>query len=109
MNDAKIRFSSEKLYVSTELMRAIAHPLRLKILEFIDQNSKIKVNSIYGHLKIEQSLTSQHLKILKSAGVVNSEKEGKFMFYSINYPIIERVNTSMINFLNAEKLISRNN
>lgn len=107
MNEAKIRFSSEKLFVSTELMRAIAHPLRLKILEFIDQNSKIKVNSIYGHLQIEQSLTSQHLKILKTAGVVSSEKEGKFMFYSINYSVIDRVNNAMINFLNAEKLIGQ--
>ena len=106
MNEAKIRFSSEKLFVSTELMRAIAHPLRLKILEYIDQNDKIKVNSIYGHLKIEQSLTSQHLKILKTAGVVSAEKDGKFMFYSINYPIIDRVNNAMINFLKAEKPIA---
>lgn len=107
MNEAKIRFSSEKLYVSTELMRAIAHPLRLKILEYIDQNERIKVNSIYGHLQIEQSLTSQHLKILKTAGVVSAMKEGKFMFYSINYPIIDRVNNAMINFLKAEKPIGK--
>ena len=107
MNEAKVRFSSDKLFVSTELMRAIAHPLRLKILEFIDQNTKIKVNSIYGHLHIEQSLTSQHLKILKSAGVVSAEKDGKYMFYSINYPIIDKVNKAMTNFLTTEKLIAQ--
>ncbi|MDQ3018202.1 MAG: metalloregulator ArsR/SmtB family transcription factor, partial [Bacteroidota bacterium] len=70
MKRTKVTFQQEKLQVSTELMRALAHPLRLKILEFLDQNKNIQVNQIYNTLKIEQSIASQHLRILKNAGVL---------------------------------------
>lgn len=102
MNEAQVRFSQEKLHVSTELVRALAHPLRLKILEFIDQNDSFKVNAIYNYLKIEQSLTSQHLKILRLAGVVTAEKNGKYMHYSINYDVLERVQKAVSKFIRAE-------
>jgi len=74
----------DKLDYSSEILRALAHPLRLKILQFIDQNDTINVNKIYNTLKLEQSITSQHLRILRSAGLVDTEKEGKFRHYTIN-------------------------
>lgn len=102
MKKTKVIFDNEKLNFSCELMRALAHPLRLKILEFIDMNEKINVNKIYNTLRIEQSITSQHLKILKLAGVVNAQKEGKFMIYNINYNILERAENAVNNFLNKK-------
>lgn len=99
MRKTKVTFNNEKLHVSCELMRALAHPLRLRILKFIDDNGKINVNKIYNTLKIEQSITSQHLKILRVAGVVNAEKEGKFMHYNINYNVVQRAETAVNNFL----------
>ncbi len=99
MRKTKVTFDSQKLHVSTELMRALAHPLRLKILEFIDQNGSINVNKIYNTLRIEQSITSQHLKILRMAGVVNANKDGKYMHYNINYDIVERAQIAVKNFL----------
>ena len=85
MKRTKVTFQQEKLTVSTELMRALAHPLRLKILEFLDQNKNIQVNQIYNTLKIEQSIASQHLRILKNAGVLVADKDGKYMHYAIDY------------------------
>lgn len=85
MKRTKVTFQQEKLTVSTELMRALAHPLRLKILEFLDQHKNIQVNQIYNTLKIEQSIASQHLRILKNAGVLIADKDGKFMHYTIDY------------------------
>jgi len=102
MNEAQVRFSSNELSSSTELIRALAHPLRLKILEFIDQNDVFKVNAIYNHLNIEQSLTSQHLKILRLAGVVDAEKNGKYMHYKINYDVVSRVQKAVAKFIKAE-------
>jgi ArsR family transcriptional regulator len=80
-------------------MRALAHPLRLQILGFIDKNDGINVNQIYQALKIEQSVTSQHLKIMKMAGIVSAEKDGKFVTYNIDYNIIERANAAVKKFL----------
>ena len=95
----KVRFDNEKLQYSSILMKALAHPLRLKILEFIDTQGVINVNKIYNTLKIEQSVTSQHLRLLKMAGVVSVRKEGKFMHYSINYPVLERAESAVNNYL----------
>lgn len=99
MRQTKVTFDNEKLRYSSELMRALAHPLRLKILEFIDKNDKINVNKIYNTLRIEQSITSQHLKTLKMAGVLSCEKDGKFMRYSINYEVVERAKVAVDRFL----------
>ena len=85
MRKAKVNINNEKLQESSEILRALAHQLRMKILEFIDQNDIINVNKIYNTLKLEQSITSQHLRILRLAGIVLTERDGKFIHYSIDY------------------------
>lgn len=99
MRKAKINLGNEKLQVSAEVLRALAHPLRMKILEFIDRNGDTNVNRIYNTLNLEQSITSQHLRILRNAGLVNTRRDGKFIYYSINYSKIGGVNTSIRDFL----------
>ena len=74
------------LEISSEILRALAHPLRMRILEFIDQHKLINVNKIYSSLNLEQSITSQHLRILRQAGLVETERQGKFIYYKLNYP-----------------------
>ena len=85
MRKVKVNINNEKLQVSSEVLRAIAHPLRMQILEFIDQNDQINVNKIYNTLNLEQSITSQHLRILRLAGLVETHRDGKFIYYSVNY------------------------
>ena len=99
MRRTKVTFDNEKLQVSTEIMRALAHPLRLRILEFIDRNGKISVNNIYNTLNLEQSITSQHLKVLRLAGVVKQQKQGKYVLYSIEYDLVERASRAVNHFL----------
>ena len=65
-------------------IKALAHPLRLSIISFIDKNGEINVNKIYRSLKLEQSVASQHLAILRQANVVKTERDGKFIYYSLN-------------------------
>jgi ArsR family transcriptional regulator len=99
MKKTKVTFDVEKLEYSVELARALAHPLRMKILEFIDQKGSINVNKIYNTLKLEQSITSQHLRILRNAEVVSASREGKMVIYQINYPIVHRAVQAVNNFL----------
>lgn len=103
MKKTKVTFDNEKLQYSSELLRALAHPLRLKILEFIDKNKEINVNKIYNTLKIEQSITSQHLKVLRMAGVVHTDRDGKFVHYSIDYKRLITTVKALTNFQNAEQ------
>jgi len=84
---------------SAEILRALAHPLRLKIMGFIDKNKRINVNKIYNTLKLEQSITSQHLRILRKVELVKTKREGKFIYYSINYDRVKKVNKLSNSFL----------
>lgn len=66
------------------VFRAINHKLRQQIMKFISQQGKITVTQIYVKLRLEQSVASQHLAILRKAGFVTTERDGKFIYYSIN-------------------------
>ncbi|MFK7907099.1 MAG: ArsR/SmtB family transcription factor [Chitinophagales bacterium] len=90
-----------KLDSSTELLRAIAHPLRLSIIEFIDKNGVINVNKIYNTLNLEQSITSQHLRILRNAEVVETRREGKYIYYTLNYDKISQVDGALSSYLTS--------
>jgi len=90
MDRVKVGIDNEKLHISSELLRALAHPLRLKILEFIDRNPAINVNKIYNSLRLEQSITSQHLRILRDNGLVDADRKGKYVYYELNYDLIQR-------------------
>lgn len=102
MRKTKVTFNSESLQYSADLLHALAHPLRLRILEFIDRNESIHVNKIYNTLNLEQSITSQHLRILRKAGVVHAEREGKFIFYSLDYPTLYRAEKAINNYMKTE-------
>ncbi len=83
------------------IYRALAHPLRLRILEFLDKNKKPHVNKIYNALKIEQSITSQHLRVLRESGLVEFEREGKLVHYGIAYPRAKEVVQKAAAFLKS--------
>ncbi len=89
----------EDLELSTEVLRALAHPLRMKILKFIDQQNEINVNKIYSSLGLEQSITSQHLRILRTAGLVETERHGKYIHYRLSYPKLSNTSSAVERFL----------
>jgi len=82
---------SSMLDKAAYIIRAISHPLRLKIIGFIDKNKIVNVNKIYNSLSLEQSITSQHLNILRNSKLVITRREGKFIFYAVNYDMINKI------------------
>ncbi len=99
MRKSKVTINEEQLLESSEVLRALAHPLRMKILGFIDKHKTINVNKIYNSMKLEQSITSQHLKILRVNNIVQTERDGKFIHYSVNYPRLASVLKAVNKFL----------
>jgi len=79
------------LKTASNLLRASTHPLRMHIISFIHKSKSINVNNIHLALNIEQSVASQHLKILRDAKVVLTQRNGKFIFYSLNYEILAQM------------------
>ena len=74
------------------VLRAVNHNLRQQIIDLLDENGKMNVTDIYVKLRLEQSVASQHLAILRKAGVVITVREGKFIHYSLNYNRLEQIN-----------------
>ena len=75
------------------ILRAINHKLRQQILKLIHQHGKITVTEIYVKLRLEQSVASQHLAILRKAGYVLTVRDGKFIYYSVNYDRLDQVHS----------------
>ncbi len=76
--------SHEKLRASSNIFRALAHPLRMRIVSVIWSRDAICVNEIFETLGIEQSLASQHLRILRQASLVTTYRQGKFVYYTVD-------------------------
>ncbi len=75
----------------SDVLKAIAHPIRLKILAGLSEASECNVNKIVQILKIPQSTASQHLGILRTRGVISQRKEGVKVCYSIKDPKITEI------------------
>ena len=101
MRNGKVTIDNDKLQVSSEMLRALSHPLRMKNLEFIDKNKSINVNKIYNTLKLEQSITSQHLRIMRSTGIVQTERVGKYIHYTIDYSKISSAVKAIGSFIGS--------
>src|ERR1700733_3041619 len=76
---------------SALILRSLNHKLRQQILKIINEDNKITVTEIYVKLRLEQSVASQHLAILRKAGIVSTQREGKFIYYTINTPRIDAI------------------
>ncbi|ALO15672.1 MAG TPA: metalloregulator ArsR/SmtB family transcription factor [Salinivirga sp.] len=75
----------DQLEEAASMLKAIAHPMRIAILNFLEDGNKMTVTEIHQKLQIEQSTTSHHLGILKDKGVLCSKREGKNTFYFLKH------------------------
>ena len=77
------KINREKLEKAAYILRTVAHPTRLAIVDLLNQNARLSVNEMSEIIGVEQSLLSHHLKTMKLAGILKSEKEGQSVFYSL--------------------------
>lgn len=90
-------------------LRAINHKLRQQIIKLLNEQKTMKVTEIYVKLRLEQSVASQHLAILRRANIVNTVRDGKFIHYSLNPEKIASVAQFVTDMVNAQKEMANNN
>jgi DNA-binding transcriptional ArsR family regulator len=83
--ETSLEIETLRLKKAALVFRAINHPLRQQFLQLLHKHQRMDVTSLYVKLRMEQSVTSQHLSILRKAGFVNTKRDGKQVFYSVNY------------------------
>lgn len=79
-----ISLNYDELRRAVLVLRAVNHKLRQRIIDLLEESESLTVTDIYIKLRLEQSVASQHLAILRRAGVVQTEREGKFIHYSLD-------------------------
>lgn len=86
----------EQLEKTAALFKAIAHPIRLCIVNGLMSEEGCSVSKIHGCLELPQSTVSQHLTKLKSAGIVEGRRNG----LEVNYYVVNEDIKKIINCLN---------
>ncbi len=82
-----------KLENASEMLKAIAHPVRISIVEMLGSNKQLTVTEIYESLNIEQAVASHHLSIMKNKGILLSERSGKNSYYSLKHQSLSEIIT----------------
>ncbi len=80
---------------ATETLRAVAHPIRIMIVEMLYHDQPLSVKEIHTKIEIEQAVASHHLRIMKNKDIVSVTRDGKNSLYSLKndafYSIIQQL------------------
>ncbi len=77
---------SQNLDHAAELLKVVAHPGRLQILQLFEKDEKLCVSEITEKTRQDQPTVSHHLILMKDRGILNSGREGQKVFYSLAIP-----------------------
>ena len=80
--------NEDDIYLASRSLKAMAHPLRLKILCILGGNTEVSVQDIVEQVGTSQSNISQHLTMLRDKGILASRKDANKVFYRIGDPKI---------------------
>jgi len=81
---------SKKYYDTSSVLKVLGHPCRLKMVQGL-LNDECHVSHIVKGLNIPQATVSQHLKLLKSAGIVEARREKARICYKVVHPKVKHL------------------
>ena len=87
--------NEEDIYNASHSLKAMAHPLRLKILCLLGATTEVSVQDIVEQVGTSQSNISQHLSILRDKGILMSRKDANKVYYRIAEPSILHLISAM--------------
>ena len=103
----------DKVEKLAELFKALSDPTRLKLVKLLNdcqpgvcQGGPLCVNALAHQLGVSQSAVSQHLRILRQAGLVRGARQGAFMHYSLDPEGLDKYKTALRETLGEEFTIS---
>lgn len=88
---AELNIEQQELEKAAFILKSIAHPSRLAIIKILSENELLAVSEISEALNLEQSLTSHHLNIMKTKGVLESKRDGKSIKYKLKLSEVTQV------------------
>ncbi|WP_420151444.1 ArsR/SmtB family transcription factor [Spirosoma sp.] len=92
----------KKVDKAAYVLKAVAHPLRIKIIQMLNENKELNVSTIYKNLNAEQSLISHHLINMRDKGILDIRRNGK----NIYYYLVDSAVSEVIECIYKSKVVS---
>ncbi len=83
MPRSKASLSLDIIQDAARVLKCIGHPVRLRIIELLDESGEMNVGSISAALSLEQAVASQHLTLMRDRGILSSRRDGVNVHYGI--------------------------
>ena len=87
---SRVPLDTEKLQKAADILKTVAHPARLQIIDFLETGEKT-VTELCQHLGAQQPYTSQQLNLMKAKGILASRRNGNQVYYAIANPNVVKV------------------
>ena len=86
----------DKLEQAAELIKVLAHPTRIRILQLLARRGQLTASAVQHKLQIEQSLLSHHLIMMNTKGALRKHRKGREVHYSLTDPSLMRIVTLLL-------------
>ena len=94
------RIAADKILSAVNMLKVIAHPIRLAIVDLLTENTKMTVLQIQEALHLEQAIASQHITLMEDKGVLISEKVSRNKYVSLRFPKMKNIVNCLENCCN---------
>ena len=101
MVQSKTELFDKELAEKAMLFKALAHPARLQILQFLSETQSCITGDISDELPLGRTTVNQHLKELKDSGLIQGHIEGVKTKYCLNLEKVQELQNSLQTFLNS--------
>ncbi len=89
-----------------EIFKALSDPTRLRLIKSLSINEgALCVNALSHMLGVTQSAVSQHLRVLRQAGLVRGERRGNFVHYLLEKGVLEKYKNRIVKTLGEEFVV----
>lgn len=85
-----------------DVFKALADSNRRKILKLLSKKDSMTAGDIADQFNISKPAISEHLKILRNAGLIYADKQGQFIHYQLNATIMQEIAALLFEFLNIQ-------
>jgi DNA-binding transcriptional ArsR family regulator len=102
-NGKELTIQTNAIRQAALLFKALNHDLRQQILHLLHKSKGLTVTEVYVKLQLDQPVASQHLAILRRAKLVTTRRDGKNIYYSVDYESFDHIKNCAFELLKQPK------
>jgi len=95
--------------LSDSFFKAIADSNRRRILLLLRRHSRLNAGEIAEHFEITKASLSDHLKVLRHAGLIAAEKKGQFIYYRLTTTVFEDIINRVLDYIEQKEVNDEEN